>query len=166
MIEDLNLRKAVEFAVTTEKHGAAFYDRLAEKFGDNEELKEVFTVLARDEEIHQLQFQRLLEKLPPDEAGELGEADREYLRALSVAEIFYGNNDALNQVDEMETVEDGLERALGLERATLLYYHAMREVLGESDVLDSIIATEKAHMTRVMKYMMTGAKMRGLLEDY
>jgi rubrerythrin len=166
MIEDLNLHKAVEFAIKTEEQGAAFYDRLAAKFADNEELKEVFTVLARDEEIHQIQFRRLLKELPEGERCELSDADQEYLRALSAAEIFYGNNDALNKVDDMETAQDGLERALGLERSTLLYYTAMREVLGSSEVLDAIIQTEKEHMVRVMKYMVTGAKMRGLLEDY
>lgn len=166
MIQDISLTKAVEFAIKTEQLGAAFYDRLATKFAADTEVAEVFSVLARDEEVHELQFRKILKDLPPHEHEELSEADRGYLGAISAAEIFQGNHDALTKVDQIEDRDGALEVAMQLERSSLLYYTAMRDVMGPSAALDAIINTEKEHLVRVMKYMVSGAKMRGLLEDY
>jgi rubrerythrin len=165
MIENVTVRRALEFAMTTERQGAVLYDRLARRHADTPELAELFGVLARDEEIHELQFKALLEDLPEGERGELSADEQEYLRALATAEIFYGNNDALDPADRVSTREDALHRALDLEKATLLYYGAMRDVLGPSEVLDAVIKTEKAHLVQVMKVLFTGGTMRGLLED-
>jgi len=165
MIENVTVRRALEFAVTTERQGAAFYDRLASRYADNAELAELFGVLARDEEVHELQFKALLKKLPEGERGELSADEQTYLRALATAEIFFGNNEALDPGDRVKTREDALHRALDLEKATLLYYGAMRDVLGSNEVLDAVIQTEKTHLVQVMKVLFTGGKMRGLLED-
>ena len=59
MLEELTLRKAVEFAVTTEQLGARFYNKMAKKFADDEGIKNIFTSLAKDELIHEKQFQNL-----------------------------------------------------------------------------------------------------------
>ena len=165
MIENLTLKRAVEFAVKIEELGGEFYKGLAEKHGDNPELKELFTLLARDEEIHQTQFKALLTKLPAEQQGALPEKEQEYLASLASAEIFYGHNEALDPGYRVETRDDALERALNLEKGSLLYYGAMRDVLGKNEILDAIIDAEKEHMMKVMQYMFTGAKMRGLMDE-
>ena len=165
MIENVTVRRALEFAMTTERQGAAFYGRLAEKHADAPELAELFQVLAHDEEIHELQFKSMLKGLPEEERGELSADEQEYLRALASAEIFYGNNDALDPADRVITRKDALHRALDLEKATLLYYGAMRDVLGPSEILDAVIKAEKTHLVQVMKVLFTGGELRGLLED-
>jgi rubrerythrin len=166
MIEDLSLRRAIEFAIQTEKQGAEFYDRMAKKFADNEELKEIFSILARDEEIHEFQFQRLLKELPFEERGELSEDEVEYLRAVSAAEVFYGHHAALDSADTIESREDALQRAHEMERSTLLYYRAMKDIVGPNPVLDEIIGMEKQHLVQVMRCLVSGSKMRSLLDSY
>ena len=52
MLEELTLRKAIEFAVTTEELGAKFYARAASRFESDAEVGAVFAQLARDEEAH------------------------------------------------------------------------------------------------------------------
>jgi len=166
MIEKLTLKRALEFAIKTEQLGADFYHKLAHKHADNAELNELFSVLAQDEEIHEAQFKALAGRLPAEERRELTDSEQEYLRALATAEIFYGNNDVLDPADKVQTTQDALGRALDLEKAALLYYSAMRDVLGTSEVLDAIVEAEKEHMVKVMKLMFTGAKMRGLIDDH
>ena len=68
-------------------------------------------------------------------------------------------------LDQIDSREDALERAFNLEKASLLYYQAMKEVL-QDDLLDSMIQEEKSHLTQVMRYMVTGAKMRGLGDTF
>jgi len=166
VIEKLTLRNAVEFAIKTESLGAKFYGNLAKKYQGHDELKELFETLARDEVVHENQFKGLLDKLPADEKGELSETDAEYLRALSKAEIFLGGHADLDSVDSIVKAEDALQRAYQLEHSSLLYYKAMEEVLGPNEILQEIIDAERQHLCQVMRYAMTGAKMRGLSDEF
>lgn len=164
MIEKLTLERALEFAIKTEQLGAAFYSKMAKDYAGESELAELFGLLARDEEVHENQFRSYREQLPSD--AELSDADEEYLRSIAVAEIFHGGHAALDSASRAVSREDVLARAFEMEKSTLLYYKGMREVLGAHDVLDAIIEAEKRHLTQVARYMMTGAKMRGLVDEY
>jgi len=164
VIEKLTLKRAVEFAIKTERLGAAFYSKLAATFAGDSELKQLLETLARDEEIHEAQFTRLRDELPADAA--LSDDDEEYLRAIAVAEIFHGGHAALDSASTASSRDDVLARAFELEKTTLLYYEAMRKVLGPSEVLDAVIQAEQRHLKQVARYMLTGAKMRGLVDEY
>jgi rubrerythrin len=165
VIENLTLRQAVQFAVKTEELGATFYRRLATHFASDKELNQVFALLAKDEDTHQAQFKALLETVPAGEEA-LQYEQEQYLRAMATAEIFSGDSGLFKNVDAVESTADALEKALHLEKATLTYYLAMRDVLPESRVLDTIIASEKRHVVQVMRYLVTGAKMRGLSDTF
>ena len=56
--------------------------------------------------------------------------------------------------------------AFELEKATLGFYSAMRDVLGANDTLDSVIEAEKAHLNKVMQYIVTDSKFRGLADKW
>jgi rubrerythrin len=165
MSETMNLATALEFAITTEQQGALFYDAMSKKHTDNPELAQLFSILARDEEVHEFQFKKLRKELPAGDGQTLSEADADYLEALAYTRFFSGEREPV-QVAEMMSVQDGLRRAYQLEQAAILFYTSLEDSLGASDVLDTIIATEKQHLMKVMQYMITGAKMRGLLDDY
>ena len=164
MLEELTLRKAVEFAVMTEQLGNKFYNKMAKKFADDAEISEIFTLLAKDELIHEKQFQNLLNKVPKDE-GVSSQDDRwAHLKIMSMSEFFMGQSGVFKKLDEIESKEDALQRAFGLEKDTLGYYRAMEDILGKDDTLTSIIEAEKKHLAKVMEYMITGAKMRGIAD--
>jgi rubrerythrin len=165
-MEDINLRKSIELAIATEKLGAGFYGKLAEKFRDDKEISELFSILAKDEETHEAQFQALLDKVPAEDEGSREEEKYQYLTAVSISEFFAGDGGALKDIDKIKSTDDALARAFALEKATLLYYHAMQDILGQNDILDTVIALEKSHLVSVMKYLMTGAKMRGLSDNW
>ena len=160
-MEDITLRKAVEFAISVEQMGNEIYDRLARRFKDDEEISKVFSVLAKDELLHEKQLKTLLETVPREEPQ--GYAEKwGYLRAMSLSEFFTSREGLTRSLEDVKTRQDALQRAFELERSALGYYQALKEVLGENEVLDSIIKMEREHMVSVMRYMVTGAKMRGL----
>jgi rubrerythrin len=164
MLEELTLRKAVEFAVTTEQLGNKFYNKMAKKFADDAQVSEIFAMLAKDELVHEKQFQNLLNKVPKDE-GVSSQDDRwAHLKIMSMSEFFMGQSGVFRKLEEIETKEDALQRAFGLEKDTLGYYRAMEDILGKDEILTSIIEAEKKHLAKVMEYMITGAKMRGLAD--
>jgi len=160
MLEQVTLRKAVEFAVTTEKLGAEIYEKLARRFADNTELKDMFGTLARDEVAHEREFKALLDRLPAEKPLQYEQS--QYLRAMSISEVFSGDKGLHRNVDAITGREDALERVLDLEKSTLAFYQAMRDVLGGNEALDAIISAEKRHVVQVMQYLITGEKAKTL----
>jgi rubrerythrin len=157
--EELTLELAIDFAVTTEELGEKVYRRMATHFKDDQELSELFATLAADEKHHGEQFSKL--RAAVSDAKPLSYEQQLYLRAFSISNVFSNPLSPGKEIEAIKTREDALERAFNLEKTTLGYYKAMREILDEP-VLDQLIAEEKKHLTQVMKYMVSGAEMRGL----
>jgi rubrerythrin len=61
MLDHLTPRRGVELAIKTEELGQRIYGKLARRFRDDPEIRAVFEVLARDEELHRRQFAQLLD---------------------------------------------------------------------------------------------------------
>jgi rubrerythrin len=165
-MNDLSLRDSIELAVTAEKLGADFYNTLAKRFKENAEISELFSILAKDEEAHEAQFKALLNDVPAGEKKP--ESDREYqlLKAAAMSAFFMGEEGPMKDIGKIKTRDDAFARAFALEKASLFYYHAMQDLLGENEILKTIITAEKNHLVSVMKYLVTGAKMRGLADTW
>lgn len=160
-MEQFTIQDAVEFAIIAEQTGAKLYDRLANRFKDNKELVDIFNQLALDERTHEAQFKRLLNTLPDEQrsgGGRYGVG--EYLKATAISEFF--RKDAFTHLSNVRTPKDALENAFKLEKNTVLFYEALRDVTGPNRALEEIIDTEKSHVVSLMKAMVSGAKFRGL----
>ncbi|OHB72503.1 MAG: hypothetical protein A2V70_00845 [Planctomycetes bacterium RBG_13_63_9] len=166
MSEEVTATEAIEFAIATEEMGVLAYTKLAEKFSDQEEISAAFSLLARDEKAHRAQFQALLAHVPPDEGIMTKDEKSRYLRAMAMSEFFRGDAGLIGRLDRAESVEEALVHVVGFEKATLGYYLAVKDVIGESDALESIIQAEKGHIVRLMKYVLTGEKMKGLGDPF
>jgi rubrerythrin len=166
MLNRPKLRSAVELAVTTEKLGAGFYQTVAEKHEKDCEINELFSMLAKDEKLHESQFKALLDKIPADEEEKGSEEKYQYLAAAAMSQFFLDEKGPMKDIDEVRTRDAALARAFALEKATLFYYHALRDVFGENEILMEVIEAEKSHLVSVMKYLITGAKMRGLSDNW
>jgi rubrerythrin len=165
MLEELTLRKAVEFAVKTERLGQVFYRKLAAEFTGDPELKEAFTLLAEDEAAHEQRFRELEDEVS-DEAAPRDDERYRFLRAMSISEFFTGDEGLYRDLEAIKDENDALMRAFALEKATLQYYQAMQDAMGSSDVLDAIIEAEKSHIVKLMSYLLTDAKFRGISDDF
>jgi rubrerythrin len=151
--EQFTVSQVVQVAVEAEARGAKLYRDLATRF----------TVEAEGREA---QFRALQSKLPAGKQGVLGTEQTQYLRAVATAERLLAGSGLTAQSERIGSTKEALERAYALERATLLYYNGMRDTLGRSEVLDAIIEAEKGHLSQVMRYLVTGAKMRGLSDPW
>jgi len=167
MTENITVADCVEFAMRTEEIGAELYRGLAKKFSGDRELSELFEALGRDEVQHGELFRALHDRVVPRFPGQAVTAEQQdYLRAMAMSEVFSGEKGIAKNLEGVRTRDDALERALNLEKATLAYYQAMREVLGADEVLDALIAVEKRHVVKVMQLLVTGAKFRGLADRF
>ncbi|MBD3232783.1 MAG: hypothetical protein GF315_03560 [candidate division Zixibacteria bacterium] len=166
MLEEVTLKKSIEFAIATEENGAKFYARLANKFSDKEDVSELFARLAKDEEVHKRQFSALLEKAPEEKDISGAPEKTQYLKAMSVSEFFSTDRGPFADADSIETFNDALGKAFELEKATLSFYQAVSDVLGENDILNQIMDAEKEHITAIMKVMISGGKFRSLQDKW
>lgn len=165
-MEEMTLRKCIDFAVATEENGARFYKRMAGKFTKNPEISDLFKVLGKDETVHRRKFARLLDKVPQESGASNAPEQNEYLRAMSISEFFSHHQGPLKDADKIKSMDDALEKAFELEKATLGFYQAVQDVLGRNRTLTNIIKEEKSHITRLMKAMITGEKFRSLQDKW
>jgi rubrerythrin len=167
MIEDMTLKGCMEFAVATEELGSKVYTRLADKFGNNKDIAELFSRLAADELIHKKQFSALLEKAPEEEGVSGSPEKREYLKAMSISEFFSHHRGPFKDVEKIRDRNDALQKALDFEKATLGFYKAVEDFHGEKDLLTQVIETEKAHVVVLMKALLVeGSEFRGLQDRW
>jgi len=166
MLEDLTVRKAIEFAITVEELGEKNYRRLAKKFSDDPKVAELFEGLAADEDIHRKQFTKLLDVAQKVDEDNMDYERKQVLRAMSISEFFSRKYGPFKDADQFETGADALQAAFGLEKSLVNFYTAMRDVLGENELLEEIIQAEKQHAVAVMKLMMTDAKYRTLQDPW
>ena len=148
-----NLREAVEFAITTEQLGARGYRRLARNLEKDNEVAELFLRLAQDEERHEVEFRALMETVPDRNAERDYPETYGFLRAMSISEFFSPRSGLTRDVGEIQDRAGALRRAIELEKATLGYYQALREVLGGSEALDGIIQAEREHLLSVSRML-------------
>jgi len=165
MSEEITISKAIGLAIATEKMGAKAYTELAERFSEQEEMSAAFTLLAKDEMTHKAQFQAVLDQIPPEEQGAVSEGeDTDYLRAMAMSEFFGGDEGLIGKLEKAQSLEEALIQAIGFEKATFTYYRAVKDVLGENEALDRIIRAEKSHIIRLMNYILTEEKFKGLAD--
>ncbi len=155
------IKTAVKTAIKAESLGVTFYAELAKKYADNPELNEMFKLLARDEVEHKKQFEDILNSLG-DSVGSTDQADIEFLKSLDISVFFAG----MESIDTKLTPAQVLESAFNFEKESVLYYSAMRDVIGKSPQLDEIIRIEKLHMSQLMKILASDSRFRGMSDTW
>lgn len=151
MLTDPTPRKAIEFAIKTEEAGAIFYRKMAHRFPDDSKIYGIFMRLADDEDQHKTQFEALMEKVPQEFAYKSQQERLAVLRATSMSEFFLGEDGIFRNLESIKTSDDVLKRALRLEKDTLAYYQAIRDLIGENTTVDAMIQAERTHIEILLK---------------
>jgi rubrerythrin len=153
-MEKYSIREVIEQAIQTEKLGYALYLQMANRFEKDEKLRRLFETLAVKEQEHEKTFTDLKEKVS-DRRVEHWEEVSKYLRAIVESEFFLGSDKALPSLEHLNNIEDAVRYALVFEKETLLYYHGMKDLLREKDILDKLINEEKSHIVWLSEFRKT-----------
>ncbi|HEU4382128.1 MAG TPA: ferritin family protein [Anaeromyxobacteraceae bacterium] len=166
MIQNVTAETCVAFAIKTEEMGAELYQGLARKFAADVELREIFERLGAEEVEHAEQIRTMGERLVPRLRDRpLSAEEQDYLRAMTISDVFYRAGGPAVDIGSVRTREEALKRALQLEKTTLAYYQAMRDVIGSEQALDSLIAMERKHVAKVMALLVAEMMLRGLADS-
>jgi len=140
-----SIAEVIEQAIQTEKLGYELYLKMAERFEKDEKLKQLFETLAAKEHEHEQTFSDLKDKVN-DRRVENWEEVSKYLRAIVESEFFLGSQKSLPSIDNLQNIEDAVKYAIGFEKETLLYYHGIRELVREKNIVAKLIEEEKSHI--------------------
>ncbi len=160
------VREVIEVAVETEKMGRAFYEKMAEMFAEQTDISGLFSTLAKDERVHEKLFRSLLAEVPGCANPQTTKESLSFLKIMVLPETLLSDEGAREKQREIQTPQDALYRALALEKDTFAYYQAMKELFGEQEALNRIIQEEKQHITKLTEHLITGAKMRGMSDNF
>lgn len=155
-----SLYQAIQTAIEAEDFGVKFYSEMAKNFSSNEKLKFIFEALAKDEVEHKKQFTAILESAS-DKKVELNEDDLIYFKSCDISKYFAGMKESTSV-----KAEDILKQAFQFEKESVLYYTGIRDIIGKSEQMDSIIEKEKYHMTQIMKYVINDSQFRGIEDKW
>jgi len=150
-MERFSISEVIEQAVQTEKLGYQFYSLMAKKFEKEEAFKKLFETLALKELRHEKTFLELKE-ITGDEEPEGWDEASQYLRAIVESEFFLGRNKSLPSFEHVKSIGDAVNFAMGFEKETLLYFHEIRKIIKEKDIVDEIINEEKSHIMWLSRF--------------
>ena len=167
MIEDVTLKGCLEFAIATEERGAKIYAGLASTFSANQEIAQLFSRLAEDEQVHRQQFSQFLKNAPSEEKIISSPGERDYLKAMSLSDFFSQQSGPLRDIEKIQDRSDALQKVLEFEKATLGFYKAVEDVLGPHEMLSQVIEVEKNHVVVLMKALLVeGSAFRSLQDRW
>ena len=142
----------IAIAVEYEEAGFSIYTGAAENT-DVPSLRVVFRELAEQENIHKQIFLRMVDDWPQAfrDRKTVGEEEHGYIRALVDSEFRRSDAANIQKAVRAPGARDVLWYAIGFEKETLLFFHALANVLGESQqhLLRAILDEEKTHLRRL-----------------
>ncbi len=145
-----NADEVFEMAEEIERNGSKFYRKAASKFPA---LRKLLLDLAVMEDQHEKIFAALRTELSGEETESPvfdpdGEAQM-YLRVMADGHVFNLRADPAEKLAHVETAEDLLKMAMGVERDSIAFYVGLRESVSRSagrDKVERIIKEEMKHI--------------------
>ena len=145
-----NADEVFEMAEQIERNGVKFYRTAAKKFP---KVGELLNDLAEMEVEHEKTFAQMRKELSGTEAEPLvfdpnNEAQMD-LRVMADDHVFDPNPNPVKQLAGIETPDEVLKRAIGLERESIMFYVGIKESISPragKDKVDEIIKEEVGHI--------------------
>lgn len=146
MANFVTVADVLSVAVEIERRGGDFYTDLAESSKEQAE-RDFFLMLAKEERRHEGVFLSMIKRI----GGYIPENSEEYLAYVS--DLL--NSYKLFSKDRMEEARiSPLGAAIGFEKDTLLFFHALEPLVpkAEFSVIAFCIEEEKKHIQRLMSF--------------
>lgn len=147
----LEKKDIINIAVRIEDNGERFYREAAEKV-KSPEVKELLTILAKDETRHKTVFLNLVKNLSLSNEL-LSDEYMNYLKAYTDRLIFQGNPDdfseQMKKFDQLWVLDYAIQRELD----SILYYYELKNIVTTQDIklIDEIISEERNHFEKLSK---------------
>jgi rubrerythrin len=143
-------REIAEAAVEKERKRKGFYAKVSE-LSTNEDMKDLFQFLTKEEEAHVAAFTQIRDNLPKDPQMEEYSEDMQAYMDSVVDDRLYSDIDSEEFVQKAINARNVFRLAIGFEKDAILYFREFLPYLTESDrkVIEALIEQEKGHIRRL-----------------
>lgn len=147
-------RELLEIAIQIEKNGFTFYSKAAQMVSDTKAM-ELMEWLAQEEKKHIGRFQEILSRFSYEDMdmspSELEEYTL-YLKALADARVFTTELKAREAASGIKSEKDAINMAIEFEKDSLLFLHAMKEMVPAEDVfaVEELQHEEMLHLKKLV----------------
>ncbi len=165
MILGFNADEVFRTAIEIEKNGIIFYRNGRNALAEDD-VKEIFLQLEKDEEAHLHKLQKMRAELPPsakrptdydptdDIKRKADEETAQYIQDTADTNVFRNVENVEKYTNEIKTVEDALRLAIQFEKDAITFFLIMRD-LTENDkgkqFVDGILSEEKNHLKKLSR---------------
>ena len=144
----------IEMAVQAKGRGVELYMLLARN-SENYHVGRLFTELAKDEQRHRIQLEKMLSSLSGKEREEAYPGERSlYLRALVDANTFNCDEAKKKTLETTISEEEALKAGINFEKDFMLFLHDLKLHTSEKaseGVVDSLLEDEIKHLSEMFK---------------
>ncbi|TFG58536.1 MAG: hypothetical protein E4H36_15270 [Spirochaetales bacterium] len=144
----LSAREIFSMALEVEKSGRAYYQTVVNQ-APSQDLKEFFTYLADQEQVHYGFFKSLNDEIEDFSIDqEDWEQISEYIRASTETRFFIGEEKAISFARQAKDMIQAIDFALGFEKDTLLFFYELLNVTPprSKTAVQKIVDEEKRHI--------------------
>jgi len=141
----------VELGIQIEKNGKDFYNTLLEQ-SNSGKAKEIYRLLAGEEEKHITAFQKILDKVIKYEPAEAYPGEYfAYMNALAGDYVFTQKDKGRQIAQKIKSDKEAVGIGIGFEKDSILFYEGMKTAMlaNEAKVIDELIAQEKSHLRKL-----------------
>jgi rubrerythrin len=154
---NLTANEVLEIAVQIERNGMIFYQEAARlaKRADDRRLLESLAEMEADHERIFVEMQATL--TPAERAGSEIEGDAEaaqFLRAIAGGHVFDVTANPADILTGQESPQEILSTAIGLEKESVVYYSALREIItspASKAKVEQVIREELRHVAQLSR---------------
>ncbi len=143
----------IELGVQIEVNGRDFYQELSSRAKDIK-LRELFKFLAAEEGKHIGIFNEISEKQLCDKDKEFNRDEYfAYMNSLARNYVFTERDTGKKEAIVIKDEKEGVEKAIGFEKDSIVFYEGMRKIVPEKKTVDLLIAQEKMHLKKLTEML-------------
>lgn len=151
-MEKFTVKQILKHAMEIENAGQKFYMMLAERLEDAS-LKNIFSIMAREETGHYKTYEELHEQLP--EVSDVPQADTDpfdYKKHLFLEDRIFNRLDVVRKTPKINILGDALVFMIDIEMDVVDYFENVRKLVNLKDqaLMIKIINEEKTHVKQLV----------------
>lgn len=144
--------EVVQIGIQIEQNGRDFYNILSGQ-SKNAKIKEVFSLLAGEEEEHIKVFQGILDKTDKyDPQGLDADQYYAYMNSLASESVFTQKDKGKEIAAGIKSDKEAIEVGIGAEEGSIVFYEGVKKLVPDYDakVVEAVIVQEKAHLKKLL----------------
>jgi len=152
-------RDIIRFALRIEENGEALY-RKAALAAQNDDIRNLFNLLADEEIQHKALFREMLSKMETLQPAETYDGEyAEYLSDYMDGKVIFTKEIGKELTPDVKDTLSVITFAMGRETDSILYYHEAKRFIAEKyfDIIDKVIAEERNHFSKLAELRKTYA---------